>query len=76
MRRKIMLLLVAAACIGSVVANRDGQVKAENDILLQNVEALADFEIPPVMTHCIDEGSVDCPIAKVKVKYVMSGWNE
>ena len=45
-----------------------------NTLLLDNVEALAAYEQD--MPHtCLGSGSVDCPISKVKVKYVFSGYS-
>lgn len=45
-----------------------------NDLLLMNVEALASSE-GDLPTYCVGKGSVDCPIKKVKVEYVMVGWS-
>lgn len=49
--------------------------KAElSDLLLKNVEALADNEYDST-TSCLGSGSVDCPFINVKVKYVMGGYS-
>lgn len=45
-----------------------------NDLLLKNVEALADNEYDSTVS-CLGRGSVDCPHTKVKVEYVMGGYN-
>lgn len=39
------------------------------DLLLVNVEALANKEIP--QGGCLGFGSVDCPIGNIKVKYII-----
>ena len=41
-------------------------------LVLQNIEALADNE-HVIKPHCLDVGSVDCPIGNVKVGYVIYG---
>ncbi len=45
-----------------------------NSVLFVNVEALAtpEYDMPH---HCWGTGSVDCPISKVNVKYVASGYS-
>lgn len=45
-----------------------------SNVLLQNVEALANGETPS-QTACIGSGSVDCPIMSDKVKYVSQGYS-
>ena len=45
-----------------------------NTLLLDNIEALADDE-HDTPTNCVGSGSVDCPVTKVKVKYVFSGYS-
>ncbi len=44
-----------------------------NTLLLDNIEALAADE-QDVPTNCWGSGSVDCPVTKVKVEYVATGW--
>lgn len=44
-----------------------------SDLLLQNVEALANNE-RPVNTDCLGIGSVDCPLNSTKVKRVVESW--
>lgn len=45
-----------------------------SDLLLKNVEALADNEYDSAV-HCFGNGSVDCPHTNVKVEYVMGGYS-
>ncbi|WP_373175473.1 NVEALA domain-containing protein [Bacteroides eggerthii] len=45
-----------------------------SDLLLKNVEALADNEYDSTVS-CLGRGSVDCPHTNVKVKYVMGGYS-
>ncbi len=43
-------------------------------IILDNIEALAADE-QNVPTNCWGSGSVDCPVTKVKVEYVATGYS-
>ena len=45
-----------------------------NTLLLDNIEALAADE-QDVPTNCWGSGSVDCPVTKVKVEYVATGYS-
>ena len=45
-----------------------------SNLLLKNVEALADSESGPAV-NCLSSGSVDCPHTKVKVKYVIEDYS-
>lgn len=48
--------------------------RVADSLLLENIEALAVGE-SGVPVHCVDWGTVDCPIKKVKVRMVASGYN-
>ena len=45
-----------------------------SDLLLKNVEALADNEYDSP-TRCYGSGSVDCPYSEHNVKYVVGGYS-
>lgn len=67
----IMVLYMVVAVISVKYSLKEPRV---NTLLLDNVEALAAYEQD--MPHtCLGSGSVDCPISKVKVKYVFSGYS-
>ena len=75
MRNKMKFIGIAMILV--VVAlgySKSRQPENLDTLLLDNVEALAAYEQD--MPHtCLGSGSVDCPISKVKVKYVFSGYS-
>ena len=66
-----MIALGTAVAVSVFYAHADKQIT--NDLLLENVEALAAGEMTP--THCYGVGCVDCPINNTKVQYVLSGYS-
>lgn len=64
-----VILPVAAVAASILFFNTEKPSSHMSDLLLQNVEALAENE-KPVNVECGGTGSVDCPINGVKVKYV------
>ena len=72
---KSYFLLVTLLLI--VVVNATFQLHSHKDyledLLLENVEALANIEI--IQGECVGNGSVDCPIRNIKVYFVISGYN-
>ena len=72
-RSKFVLLSVCA--ILSVVGyGRIHQSENLNTLLLENVEALEDYE-DSAYIECYLHGSVDCPINHVNVKYVYAPYS-
>ena len=69
MKKLLFFFILVVAVISVKYSLKEPRV---NTLLLDNVEALAAYEQD--MPHtCL--GSVDCPISKVKVKYVFSGYS-
>lgn len=71
--RKVFLLLFVCALgtlIGSQVIKTSTVV---DEILLQNVEALADLETM-LPTYCAFTGDCTCPNGGIKVKYVVESY--
>ena len=63
----------AAAAIAFVCHLRADQQQITNEVMLRNIEALADDEYDNV--YCFGMGCLDCPINAEKVKYVISGYS-
>ena len=71
MKKLLFFFILVVAVISVKYSLKEPRV---NTLLLDNVEALAAYEKD--MPHtCLGSGSVDCPISKVKVKYVFSGYS-
>ena len=71
MKKLLFLFILVVAVMSVKYSLKEPRV---NTLLLDNVEALAAYEQD--MPHtCLGSGSVDCPISKVKVKYVFSGYS-
>ena len=68
-----MAALVAAAAIAFVYHLRADQQQATDEVMLRNIEALADGEYDNV--RCLGIGCLDCPKSAEKVKYVISGYS-
>ena len=68
-----MAALVAAAAIAFVYHLRADQQQATDEVMLRNIEALADNEYDNV--RCLGTGCLDCPKSEKKVKYVFSGYS-
>ena len=74
MQKFILILFVGV--LGVFVANQTEETPAViNDVVLHNVEALADAENSGVImpVHCVMYGESECPIDGVRVKYVIEG---
>lgn len=70
-------LLIVSSLLITVIATyfySDSEKTELSDLLLKNVEALADNECVSKV-YCWGSGSVDCPIADAKVEYVMEGYS-
>lgn len=63
-----MVVCITFACIVITVLNMTSTKKASRDLLLDNIEALAEGE--NVRQTCWGDGNVQCPIVDVKVAYV------
>lgn len=73
--QKIILFLFVGVC-GAFIGNQTMKTSiVVNDVLMENVEALADLEgtghIMPV--NCFLSGENKCPVRGEKVKYVIEG---
>lgn len=75
MKNKVKIAVISLCAIGvaTVLFNRESG-KSVDELLLENVEALASEEIGG-STSCLGVGTVDCPRTHRKVKYVMSGYS-
>lgn len=71
--RKIVIVLFLCIAVSGIIKNQTSHKKEISTLLLHNVEALAADEVKNY--YCVSEGSVDCPIAKVKVEYVFGGYS-
>lgn len=76
MKKKIILLMGMAICAFGIVAfiNSPKSEKSK-EMLMLNIEALADGELPSTPMHCVEYGNQDCPIGYIKVKYIYVGWS-
>ena len=74
MKRKLILLIGSTICVLEMVSFLCFSKTVESDIVMQNIEALANGEVSGTV-HCLGTGCVDCPIAPIRVKYIMSGWS-
>lgn len=75
MKGKILwttLLLVAVLSVTFQLHSRKNHLE---NLLLENMEALAAGELPPGSGYCIGNGSVDYPIGNIKVYMVLSGYS-
>ena len=71
MQKFILILFVGV--LGVFVANQTMDTPVvTNDVVLENVEALADME-GDIRVQCVMSGNSECPISGVKVKYVIEG---
>jgi hypothetical protein len=74
MQKFILILFVGV--LGVFVANQTEETPAViNDVVLENVEALAELENTggDIRVQCVMSGNSECPISGVKVKYVIEG---
>ena len=73
MQKFILILFVGV--LGVFVANQTMETSVVNDVVLHNVEVLADAENSGVImpVHCVMYGESECPIDGVRVKYVIEG---
>ncbi len=60
--------------LSGTIIFKDKQKMHFLSIILDNIEALAADE-QNVPTNCWGSGSVDCPVTKVKVEYVATGYS-
>lgn len=66
MKSKLVLLTVVAAAVGCFLCRSQQQERTWDDLMQENVEALAWGEDVPYI-DCIGSGSVDCPTSHRKV---------
>lgn len=71
--KKLILLLFIGVVAAITYCSRPAKT-ALNDLLLENVEALAADEGSETV-HCVNSGSVDCPINHSKVYAVFGGYS-
>lgn len=72
--QKIILILFVGI-LGVLGVNQTKEtLTVTNDVVLENVEALADMEVPGP-TYCKGEGNVTCPINEFKCAYVFIGYS-
>lgn len=64
MKKNLVFVVVMVVSIGGYIYNNQLSEKMPS-LLLENIEALADPEIPTVF--CLGTGSVDCPYYHDKV---------
>ena len=69
MKRKVLLATLLSVVVLSVTFQLHSRKNHLEDLLLENIEALADNET----SHggCLGSGSVDCPIGNIKVHMVI-----
>ncbi len=71
---KIKLSIISFLLIITVFIYSNSKKEGMNNLLLENIEALADEEYDST-AKCYGRGSVDCPYTDIKVKYVMEGYS-
>lgn len=71
MKRKFIYLVLSLIGIAGVYSSISEKKQAE-DILLQNIEALAAGE-SDIPKSCAGYGCLDCPVGHKKVKYIITG---
>ena len=76
MKHKILFMaaLAAAAAIAFICHSRADQQPASDEIMLRNIEALADDEDDSYI-RCAGVGCLDCPISEQKVKYIIESYS-
>lgn len=72
--KKKLCLFIALLALAIVICRYRTQGQAMNELLLENIEALAEYESEEHV-RCFGVGSVDCPRYHVKVDWVMSGYS-
>lgn len=73
MKSKLVLLTVVAAAVGCFLCRPQQQERTWDDLMQENVEALAWGEDVPYI-DCIGSGSVDCPTSHRKVYMVQQNY--
>ncbi len=70
MKKKVVCMAAAVFCVCvSLFFSENSQKEVTNDLVLENVEALAGGE-GEQQVLCVGSGSVVCPVTKQKVEYV------
>ena len=72
--QKVFLILFVGVCGVFVERQMQGASTDMNDILLENVEALANAEIIPP-TYCYGDGNYICPSNGKKCGFVYQGYS-
>ena len=70
MKSKLVLLTVVAAAVGCFLCRSQQQERTWDDLMQENVEALAWGEDVPYI-DCIGSGSVDCPTSSHRKVYMV-----
>lgn len=73
MKSKLVLLTVVAAAVGCFLCRLQQQERTWDDLMQENVEALAWGEDVPSI-DCMGSGSVDCPTSHRKVYMVQQNY--
>lgn len=73
MKSKLVLLTVVAAAVGCFLCRSQQQERTWDDLMQENVEALAWGEDVPSI-DCMGLGSVDCPVTRMKVYMVLQNY--
>lgn len=72
--KKKLCLFIALLALAIVICRYRTQGQAMNELLLENVEALAADENEKP-TRCLGIGCVDCPQYHIKVEWVIGGYS-
>ncbi len=72
--RKLAFFLFLCTVVFLIAKRSTTHHASFNTLLYYNIEALAAGEGSDVY-KCFGTGSVDCPVARIKVKYVFGGYS-
>ena len=71
MKSHFLLLTLLLIVVVNVTFQLHSHKDYLEDLLLENVEALANIEI--IQDECVGNGSIDCPIGNIKEYFLISG---
>ena len=76
MKKRVSAVVIVLVCLGGVACIKTLSTSSVGlpQLAFDNIEALAADE-QDVPTNCWGSGSVDCPVTKVKVEYVATGYS-
>lgn len=75
MKKYLKIIFLVGAFASACYWHSIKDIRQSDSLILQNIEALAENEFPLGGIDCIADGSVDCPIGHIKVKYVIQGYS-